>query len=100
MPTRVHPQVAPIGPTQIRKRLRERGEAKVRLSIVFVETNEPADAPYAVALLCPCCQRPYRSRGAEEGDEIAASHDLPPAYSISSSARSRKASGMVSPMAL
>jgi hypothetical protein len=35
-PTNVHPHVAAIDPTQVRKRLRERSEATLLLGIVFV----------------------------------------------------------------
>jgi hypothetical protein len=51
VPPKVHPYVAAIGPTQARKRLRERGEAVLPHGIVFVALHEHADAPYAVALL-------------------------------------------------
>jgi hypothetical protein len=47
VPPKVHPNVAAIGPTQARKRFRERREHW----IVFVARIEPADAPHAVALL-------------------------------------------------
>jgi hypothetical protein len=50
-PTKVDPHVAALGPTQVRKRLRERSDAKLSLRIAFVEWQEHADAPYAVALL-------------------------------------------------
>jgi hypothetical protein len=43
--------------------LRERGEATLLLGIVFVAPNEPADAPYAVALLrAPRAAMPPRRR--------------------------------------
>src|SRR5262252_8180595 len=51
-PTKVHPHVPAIGPTQVRKRLREGIEAKLPLRIAFVARREHADAPDAVALLC------------------------------------------------
>ena len=63
-PTNVHPHVAAIGPAQVRKRLRELGEASLRQGIVFVVRNEHANAPYAVALLRPRHERPCR-RAAE-----------------------------------
>src|SRR5262249_41969372 len=49
-PTAVHPHVAAIGPTQVRKRLRERREPKLFIRIVFIERPEHADAPHAVTL--------------------------------------------------
>jgi len=65
-PTKVHPDVAAIDPTQARKRLLERGEANLRHGIVFVEQHEHANPPYAVALLrvrrerpCHCTQPRY-----------------------------------------
>jgi hypothetical protein len=73
-PTNIHPHVAAIGPTQVRKRLHERGEAKLPHGIVFVARHEPADAPDAVALLRVRRERPRRRRAAaEERDELAPS---------------------------
>src|SRR5215470_15581228 len=50
-PAWVHPHVAAIGPTQGRKRLRERRDVSLHHGIVFVASDEHADAPHAVALL-------------------------------------------------
>ena len=61
-PTKVNPHVAAIGPTQARKRLRERRVASPPLRIVFVERHEHADAPHAVALLRPRRERRSRRR--------------------------------------
>jgi hypothetical protein len=80
-PTDVHPQVAAIGPTQVRKRLRKRRNATLQLGIVFVVRQEHADAPRAVALLRPRRERPSNRRG-KERDELA-----PIRHSITSSAR-------------
>jgi hypothetical protein len=49
-PPKVHAHVAAIGPTQARKRLRERRNDSLCHGI-FVDRHEHADAPYAVALL-------------------------------------------------
>src|SRR6516165_3746842 len=68
-PTKVRPHVAAIGPTEVRKRLRERRVAMLLLRIVFVEQHEHADPPYAVALLRPRHHRPRR-RAAEPRDEM------------------------------
>ena len=46
--TKVYPHVAAIGPTQARKRLRERRDA--RLIIVFVAPHDHADAPHPLGL--------------------------------------------------
>jgi hypothetical protein len=84
VPSQLDPHVAAIGPTQVRKRLRERGEAGLIHGIVFVEPQEHADAPHAVALLCLRRERPRR-RAAEEGDELAPpdfEHRLPPDRTI------------------
>jgi hypothetical protein len=43
--------------------------------IVFVEQPEPADAPYALALLRAGRERPRR-RAAEDRDELAPPHDV------------------------
>ena len=80
-PPKVHPHVAAIGPTQARKRLSERREARLHQGIVFVGRLEHADAPHAVALLRAHCERPCR-RAAESSDEFAPSN-----HSITSSAR-------------
>jgi hypothetical protein len=93
-PPKVHPHLAAIGPAQARKRLRERGDERLRQGIVFVARHEHADAPHAVALLRPRREGPYR-RAAEERDELA-----PPILSITSSAMARIPGGMVSPSAL
>jgi hypothetical protein len=71
-PTKVHPHVTAIGPTPLRKRLRERRVATLPLRIVFVERHEHADAPHAVALLRARHKRPCR-RAAEPNDEFAPS---------------------------
>jgi hypothetical protein len=68
-PTKVYPHVA-IGPTQVRKRLSERKDVSLPHGIVFVEPDEHADAPHAVALLRARRERPRR-RVAKEGDEFA-----------------------------
>jgi hypothetical protein len=78
----VHPHVATIGPTQVGKRLNECGVATFPLKIVFVESEEHADAPHAVALLRPHHHRPRRC-APEPRDEC------PPLHWITSSARRR-----------
>jgi hypothetical protein len=78
-PTKVHPHVAAIAPTQVRKRLRERRDVSLRPGVVFVEPREHADAPHAVALLRACRERPRR-RAAEKREELAppdTKHGLP-----------------------
>jgi hypothetical protein len=65
--SKVHPQIAAIGPTKARKRSRERRDATV-----FVAPQEHANAPHAVALLCARRERPSR-RAAESSDEFAPS---------------------------
>src|SRR5262249_16489818 len=65
-PPKVHPHVAAIGPTQVRKRLRERRQAKLPLRIVFVPRHENADAPHAAALLCTRRERPRRCAAQQE----------------------------------
>jgi hypothetical protein len=67
-PTRVHPHIAAIGPTQARQRLRERRVATLLLGIVFVARHEHADAPHAFALLGMTRDRPCR-RAPEPRDE-------------------------------
>jgi hypothetical protein len=82
-PTKVHPHVAAIGPTQARKRLRERREARLRQGIVFVVRHEHADAPHPLGLLRSARQRPRR-RAAEKRDEFAPFHSITSSASASS----------------
>src|SRR5262249_29489032 len=91
-PTKVDPHIAAIGPTQLRKGLRERRDAKLRRRIVFVEP-EHADAPHSLGLLRPRRERP-RSRTAEQHDELA------PVHWITASARASKVEGTSRPSAL
>jgi hypothetical protein len=57
--------VVAIDPTQARKRLCERRDARPRRGIVFVKPHKHANAPHAVALLrAPRAAMPPRSRGA------------------------------------
>src|SRR5262249_23480281 len=93
-PTKVHPNVAAIGPTQARKRLRGSGAASFPLGIVFVGRHKHADAPHPLALLRARRERPRR-RAAEERDEVA-----PLNHSITSSARSIIDGGMARPSAV
>jgi hypothetical protein len=72
-PPNVHPHVAAIGPTQVRKRLHERRDAKLNHGIVFVERQEHPYAPQAVGLLPPRHDRPRR-RAPETRDERPAFH--------------------------
>jgi hypothetical protein len=73
VPPKVHPHVAAIRPTQIRKRLRERREATHRHGIIFVIRHEHADAPDAVALLRARRYGPRR-RTPEPRNEFPPSH--------------------------
>jgi hypothetical protein len=68
-PTKLHSHVAANGPTDARKRLRERREGRLPQGIVFVARHEHADAPHAVALLRARRERPRR-RAAERCDEF------------------------------
>jgi hypothetical protein len=62
--------IATIGPTQVRKRLSERRELKLRHGIVFVERHEHADA-HALARLRTRCKRP---RCRKPDNELPPSH--------------------------
>ena len=72
VPTKFHPHIAAIGPTQVRKRLRECREAARPQRIVFVPRPEHADASHSVGLLRPRSKR--RHRRAEPCDEVAPPH--------------------------
>jgi hypothetical protein len=72
-PTKVHPHVAAIGPTNARKRLNERRNESLPRGIVFIEQHEHTDAPDAAALLRPRHHRPRRS-APEPRDELPPPH--------------------------
>jgi hypothetical protein len=72
VPSKVHPHVAALGPTQVRKRLNERRNERLHHGIVFDARHEHADAPHALALLRARRERPSR-RTAERSDEFAPS---------------------------
>src|SRR6516162_4239450 len=73
VPSNVHPHVAAISPTQVRKRLSERSEATLLLGIVFVARHERVDAPHPPVLLRPRHHRP-RCHTSEPCDERPAFH--------------------------
>jgi hypothetical protein len=60
VPSKVHPHIAANSPTKACKRLRERGQEKLLLKIVFVVRHEHTDGPYAIALLRLRPERPRR----------------------------------------
>jgi hypothetical protein len=93
-PPKVHPHVAAIGPTQARKRLRERREDRLGLRIIFIERHKHADTPDALALLHARRERPRRRHAGEERDELA------PVDSITSSARAKSNGGTARPSSL
>jgi hypothetical protein len=70
-PTKVDPHVAAIGPTQARKRLRERREGKLHLRIIFVGLYEHADALHPLALLRARRDWPCRRRASERDYEFS-----------------------------
>src|SRR5262249_55517857 len=72
-PTNVHLDIATIGPAQLRKPMRERGQLSLRLGIGFSERHKNADPPHAVGLLRGR-QRGPRRCAAEPRDEFPPSH--------------------------
>src|SRR5262249_21380474 len=87
-PPKLHPQVATIGPTQVRKHLHERREATLLFGIVFVVRHEHADAPHPLALLRLRRERPS-CRAAEERDRLATIDARDHSITSSASARTR-----------
>jgi hypothetical protein len=71
VPPKVHPHVAAIGPTQVRKRLRECRVAKLPLRIALGKWHQHADPPHTLRLLRVRRDRPCGRRAAEQGDEAA-----------------------------
>src|SRR5262249_428745 len=77
-PAPIDPQIAPFGPSQVLQGLAEGGNAGLLFRIAILSADQRADAAHAaVLLLPPRPQRPRRSRGAKEGNEIAPSHCQP-----------------------
>jgi hypothetical protein len=70
-PAKVHPRVATIGPTQLRKSLHEPGELGRCDRIVLSKLHQHSDAPHSAALLRPRRERPRCRRAAEQRDEVA-----------------------------
>src|SRR5262249_4785071 len=75
VPPNVHPHVAAIGPTQVRKRLREPSDVSLRRGIVFVERDEHADAPHALALLRARRERPRRRASERDYEFLSCNRD-------------------------
>jgi hypothetical protein len=71
-PPKVRPHIAPIRPTQVRKRSRQRIKLRLCHRIVLVERNEDTDPPYALRRLCPRQERPRRH--AKPRDELPPFH--------------------------
>jgi hypothetical protein len=67
-PTKVHPQVAAIGPTEVRERLRERGNVSFRTGSV----SSPGVTTPMRRTRSPCCARTASGHAAEERDRLAA----------------------------
>src|SRR6516165_8205481 len=83
--------IAAFRPSTLFQPLPECRKASLACRIVLGERDEHADAPHPL-LLCARRERP-RGRAAEQRDEVA------PRHSITSSARARKDSGIVKPIA-
>jgi hypothetical protein len=71
-PTNVHQQVTALSPTQLRKSLRQLGEAGLSFEIVFVPIHQHGDAPHALTLLPT--GREWPRRRAEPRNKFAPPH--------------------------
>src|SRR5215207_9447375 len=92
-PAGVNPQVAALAPAQLLQGLCKRREASLSFRILRCPIREYADAPHALVLLRDRRERPRR-RAAEKP------YELPPFYSITSSARASREGGTSRPSAL
>jgi hypothetical protein len=72
-PTNVDPEVAAIGPTQLREPLLEPGKPSLWLGIVFVERHQHTDTPQTCGLLCPHRERP-RHRAPKPCNQLPPTH--------------------------
>src|SRR5205814_1290663 len=95
-PTQLVGDVAALDPAKFPHPSLE--DSRIGARLALGKLREHANPPDPLLLLRPCRLRPRRSRAAEEGDELTSLHEC--AHSISSSARKRNASGIVSPIAL
>src|SRR6266480_1662976 len=93
-PAIVEPNVAASGPAELLKPLAERAEPSLCFWIVLGNRHQDPDPAHLIGLLRARRERPRGSRAAEQRDEVASLH------SITSSARSRNDSGIVSLSAL
>src|SRR6516162_5423350 len=85
--------IASLGPSKRGERVHKLRDGAPVIRVAFETEREYADPPHPLGLLRARRQRPYRGRAAEQRYERAALH------SITSSARSRNDSGIVSPSA-
>jgi hypothetical protein len=86
-PASVGPHVAADDPAQLPESLKERPDEGLKLRIVRGRGEEYADAPHPLGLLRAGGEGPSSRRAAEEGDELAPSHECA-SCSITSSATS------------
>src|SRR6516165_3571155 len=94
-PASIDPQIAAVHPAQFLQLLDERSALRPSFRIALRPAHQYADPAHLLGLLRACRERPRCRRAAEQRDELA-----PPDHSITSSARSRNDSGIVSPSAL
>src|SRR5262245_40617272 len=94
-PTKLHPHVTAIDPSQLLQPLLQGRHATLPLRVVLGEDGEHADPARLVRLLRPRRERPCGRRAAEQRDELA-----PPHHSITSSARASSVGGTSTPSAL
>src|SRR5262249_13774350 len=87
-------QVPSLSPSQFRKSLPKCNNARLRHRVVLADTHEHTEAPHALCLLRARRERPRRRRAAYSRDKLS------PPHSITSSARARIESGMVTPSVL
>src|SRR5262249_11176753 len=87
------PKIAVLRPSPFFKSLAESGNPCFAFRIIFGEGYQHTDAPNTIRLLRVRRERPRRRCAAEERNELAALH------SITSSARTRKDSAIVRPIA-
>src|SRR5262249_43018421 len=90
-PTIVDLDIASFNPTQVLEASQQRCDIGLGLRITLGVSHEHADAPHPLSLLRARRERPYRSRAAEQRDELAPSH------SITSSAVASSACGTLRP---
>src|SRR5262249_40428948 len=94
-PAKFDPEITVFPPPQLLEPIPECRNPNLPSRIALQKVHKHADSPNAPALLRACSERPRNGRAAQQRDELA-----PSDHSITSSPRTRNASGICNPSTL